>query len=123
MNDEIKALHAALGRGETLQYWVGEHGVRVPWKPGIGVEVGDPKFSWGVKPRTRTVTIELPEAVREPLKDGDDCWVIELSGVQRIRYSGGILADHKWLAQGRVFRTESEANAARDALLKALRGE
>ena len=94
MNDEIRSLYAAVGRGETAQ-WLDGLGLWNCWPDGKGYHVsytlGDPSVKWRIKPRTVTLDITNFKA-----RAANSAYDIVL---------------------------ECHSNASRDALLKALRGE
>lgn len=94
MNDEIRSLYAAVGRGETVQCRYRRLTEWEDWPRDeklIGViPLGNETYQWRIKPKTRTVEISL---------DG--------LGIESYDHSVVLSFDD---------------DAARDALLKALRG-
>ena len=121
---EIRALYAAFARGKAIWRFPSESTpIRwVQYRIQDGIPLGHDGCKWSLTGPTRTVTIELPGCVKEPLNAGEKYFLMSFSDVDVFTWDSGD-QDAEWLSQGRIFRTEADAEAARDALLKALRGE
>ena len=83
-------------------------------------------LSYSPKPRTITVSdVELPEPMREALKDGDMYWftcITEQGGVYETSWDGDPF-DQLNLKRGNVFRTKEDAQAWFEFEVKQRRGE
>lgn len=121
MDDKTRELYAAIGRGETVQFlaygstWMD---VLDPRYDGIGA----PIRQWRIKPRTRTVSIELPEPMKVAPENGEKYWFADPMRVDECSWEADE-TDHEWLAAGLCYATREEAEAVVSAIRKALRGE
>jgi hypothetical protein len=103
-------------------------------KGGSRVDVADRFGKWHgflmedfdeYKPRTITINgIKVPEPVRKPLYLGQKYWVADIS--ERIPHSSyweGCSVDYRWLENGLIHLTRENAEAHRNAMLRANKGE
>ena len=86
-----------------------------------------PSTDYRLAPRTVTITgpggtFEIPEPVREPLKDGVKYWCACIENVTSTCWDGCQL-DKTLMSQGRIHLTEEAAQAHADALAKLMQKE
>lgn len=121
MDAQTRELYAAIGRGETVQ--VKQKGCNVQWydHDPQAFPLGHADFEWRIKPRTRTVTLELPEPMRVAPEVGTTYWLadpLHQSPSEQIWVND--LLDQDWLSNGLCYSTQAAAEAVRSAIRKAL---
>lgn len=127
MTHPYKEILIAIANGEQVE-WQGSNG---EWQSQsvntnlaeIAAEIYGPK-RYRVKPRTININgIEVPEPVREPLKNGTKYWTLNRSSVIDYIWDGDNM-DQEILASGWVHLTKEAAEAHHRALVSfTQRGE
>jgi hypothetical protein len=127
MTHPYKDILIAIANGEQIQ-WHGADGI---WYDQthegalqkIALSDYDPE-RYRVKPRTLRINgHEVPEPVREPLKDGQACFLVEPTSTEgAIKFTWkGVDSDRAWLEHGLIHLTEEAAKTATDAVLSLFR--
>ena len=85
-----------------------------------------PDIKYRRKPKTILINgFEVPEPVREPLEEGQEYWLVELSTVEKTPVAWTMhTLDRQWLDAGLIHLTKEAAQTHIDALLSfTKRGE
>ena len=77
------------------------------------------------KPRTITINgMEVPEPERKILRLGQKYWIADITGGTPLSDCwGGFPADYRWLENGLIHLTKENAEAHRNAIIRANKGE
>lgn len=122
--NNYREMYEALLRGKTLQ----NNGYKIHMDTagnivddgGCTVHVGYlmPE-SWSIKPKTININgFEVPEPVREPLKEGEDYWLVNMDDEHGFVFSQwrNKKNDNFWLSKGMIHRSEAAAVLHTNAL-------